>query len=183
MPFRRLWRHVGRPDLSLVVAHATDRPDFVRMRHTCHMATRPAPQDPNASLWVSGNPRFGTVRKVVIDGAYAATLDDLNSDYREVTMTVLERNASDWGYIAAIDDAGYPGVHETTSYGWSNGYAVIVGREHPGAVISVWLHEERHVVEADSEGWWLFVRESWPPPAGASSPEPYLRWSAEEDPA
>lgn len=145
------------------------------------MGTQPAPQDPHAPLWVSENPRFGTVRRAVIEGPYAAKLDDLNSDYREITLTVLKRNPSGWETITVTDDAGYPGLNETAGHGWSNGYAFVVGHEHPGTRISVRLGEERHMVKADSDGWWLFVGEYWPPHEDALLPEFHLRWSVEEN--
>ena len=79
-------------------------------------------------LWISANPRFGVVRRVVVDGPYAAQFDDLNSDYREVSLTVFRCDGSNWEELLYTDDAGYPDVGEEPSCGYANGYAWAAGR-------------------------------------------------------
>jgi hypothetical protein len=75
-----------------------------------------------------------------------------------------------------MDDAGYPGVGEQPARGWSNGYAWAAGRDLPGARIRVLLHDKPYTVEADADGWWLFVRRSRRPERWVGSPDSFLRF-------
>jgi hypothetical protein len=126
-----------------------------------HVNRRGPGDDP---LWGFSNPTFGVVRAVIFDGPYAARLDDLNGDHREVCLEVFRRKGSEWEELLYADDAGYPDVGETTGHGWQNAHAFIVGRTRPGAEVTVQLLDERHTVQADAEGWWMFVRPAEPPP-------------------
>jgi hypothetical protein len=72
-----------------------------------------------------------------------------------------------------------PDVGETAGYGYFNGYAWAVGRDLPGARIRVLLQKRTFSVQADAEGWWIFVRPAEPPVAWATSPDSYLRFSRE----
>jgi hypothetical protein len=102
-------------------------------------------------------------RRVVIDGAYAARLDDLNGDYREMCLTVFQRAGSEWAELAYADDVGFPAVGGTTAYGCANGFAFIECRAQPRARIRVVVGDEPRTVLADDERWWLHVRPAQAP--------------------
>lgn len=120
--------------------------------------------DDDAPLRVSQNPRFGVVRKVVLDLPYAAQFDDLNSDFREVSLTIFKREGSRWAELLSSDDAGYPARDNAAQYGWSDDFAWAVGFDPPGVQVRVMLLDEVYPVPSDAEGWWLFVRPASPPP-------------------
>lgn len=117
-----------------------------------------------AELWCSGQPRFGTVRAVIIDGDYAIVLDDLNSDYRETELTGYRRAGRRWHWIFDQQDAGFPAVGHSYRWGWSasesGGYAWIFGREDPGATVQLRYRGEPVQVVADAGGWWMCIRET-----------------------
>jgi hypothetical protein len=138
---------------------------------------RRGPQDD--ALWTSENPTYGVVRAVMFDGPYAGRLDDLNGDYREVCLTIFRGNGSTWEEWLYADDTGYPDVGDTTSYGWSNGHAFVAGRDRPGVRVTVLLRNDPHTVQADADGWWLFVRPAEPPTSHESMTRSYL--SREKD--
>ncbi len=46
------------------------------------------------SEWRSGNPPWGILRALIVDGDYAVLLDDLNSDYREVELSLTAGSAA-----------------------------------------------------------------------------------------
>src|SRR3954467_5047210 len=147
------------------------------MRDSCPVKDGSAPGSQNDVLWQSENSRFGIVRKVVVSDPYAAQFDDLNGDYREVCLTVFRRRRSSWTLLSYMDDAGYPAVGEEPVRGWSDGYTWAAGRNVPGARIRVLLRNKPYTVEADADGWRLFVRRSRPPKNAIRSPESFLTFT------
>jgi hypothetical protein len=70
--------------------------------------------------WQSGNPPWGVVRAVVVDGDYAIVFDDLNADYREVEFALYRRVGDGWEELACQDDAGFPEVgRQPHGEGWT----------------------------------------------------------------
>ncbi|WP_182376448.1 hypothetical protein [Nocardioides sp. WS12] len=114
-----------------------------------------------ASLWTSYVPAYGVVRHVFSRGDFAAQFDDLNSDYREVCLTILEWHKGDWAEVTSDDDCGLPEQGEWSNSGWVNalrgGRAWSVGRGQPNGEVSVRLHGKEYVARTDSGGWWLVV--------------------------
>ena len=141
------------------------------------MGTSREPDADGAALWVSESPRFGVVRHVVVADSYAARFDDLNSDFREVCLTVYRRQESSWEELLSSDDVGYPDRDNAAACGWTNGYAWAVGRDEPGVKVRVALPEADGRVRADAEGWWLFVRLAAPPRDTHQWPGAYMRFS------
>ncbi|HVK28110.1 MAG TPA: hypothetical protein VM575_07200 [Nocardioides sp.] len=130
----------------------------------------PPADDP---LWRSDVPRFGVVRTVIIDGAFAARFDDLNGDGREVELGIFARESGTWTPIGHQDDVAFPGVDETPLFGWSGALGWAVGRATPGDRLEVDWMGERAVVGVSTDGWWLAVvsgeapeddGRSWPGP-------------------
>jgi len=119
-----------------------------------------------SALWSSGNPRWGVVRAVVIDGDYALVFDDQNSDYREVELSIYERAGDLWQLIANQDDAGLPDVGQGTGRGWAadvlvgGGYGWAYGREQPRATVKLSYKGEPVDVTADADGWWMCIRKT-----------------------
>ena len=145
------------------------------------MQTVPMPNDErsdsgDSALWIPEDSKFGVVRAVVISGKYAAQFDDLNSDYREVCLTVFRRARSSWQAIVSVDDAGYPDRGDKPVYGYSDGYAWAVGRANPQAQVEVVHNAKTFKLRPNAEGWWLFVRRSRPPKDWIWSPDSFLKF-------
>jgi hypothetical protein len=105
------------------------------------------------------DPKYGVVRHIARDGDYAAQFDDLNSDYREVCLTVLRHRGGAWEWLASQDDAGYPQQGSLAYFDLGN-VAGAAGRGDPDEPVLVrCLHEERQL-RTDTEGCWLFVCEA-----------------------
>lgn len=120
--------------------------------------------DPSSErLWESQIPRCGVVRAVIIAGDHAARLDDLNGDGREVVLTGYVRGEGGWQLVVDQDDVGLPGPEDSPVTGWTEGSSWAVGRDRPGARLEVSWYDERTIVEADADGWWLAVLPAEPP--------------------
>jgi hypothetical protein len=130
---------------------------------------------PNHPLWESANPRFGTVRTVFTDGKHAARFDDLNSDGREVCLSLHVRHGSDWDLLYEQDDDGIPELGESTGWAWYGGVAIVVGRTRPDGSVKVTLAGDTHEPTADANGWWLFVHAANPPEDLLGAPGSFLR--------
>lgn len=112
-------------------------------------------------LWESSNPRFGVVRAVMVDEGFAGALDDLNGDYREVSLELHRRGPAGWLPIASIDDVGLPAVGEDGGEGWILGCAYAFGRVEPNVEVTVYLHGQTRTVQSNDAGWWFSAREAW----------------------
>jgi hypothetical protein len=123
-----------------------------------------AHDDRSPLLWTSDNPRFGVVRNVIVSGAFAARLDDLNGDYREVELTLFRRRRRGWEEVASADDVGHPEYDGSGAEGWGDGYLWAFGRDAPDDLVEVRYAGRAHRLRADSKGWWLFVRRVPDPP-------------------
>jgi hypothetical protein len=118
--------------------------------------------DPKASendiLWISDNPKYGVVRRVLFYGDFAAQFDDLNSDFREVELGIFERGVSGWQKVSSHDDVDYPYDGGAPTYGLSGGYQVYAyGRARPHARARIELYGGTWTVNVDADGWWLLV--------------------------
>jgi hypothetical protein len=118
-------------------------------------------------LWRSAQPRFGVVRVLIKDGDYAITLDDLNSDHREILLNAYRRTGDRWRSLFYQDDAGLPEAGETHYGGWDagmsedvGGYGWTFGHERPGTTVRIQFRDELVDVVVDAEGWWMCVRET-----------------------
>ena len=115
-------------------------------------------------LWRSEQPTYGTVRAVVVDEPFAVVLDDLNSDGREVALTLLLRTDDGWRVLATQVDVPLPGPGEPGGAGWGldpsdeQGYGWSYGRADAGQTVPVELGPIHTTVTADADGWWLCVR-------------------------
>ena len=112
-------------------------------------------------LWQSSNPRFGVVRAVMVDEGFAAALDDLNGDHREVSLELHRRSPAGWLPIGSIDDVGLPAVGEDGDEGWILGCAYAFGRVGPNVEVTVYLHGQTRTVRSNDAGWWFSGREAW----------------------
>jgi hypothetical protein len=113
----------------------------------------------NDILWISDNPTYGVVRRVLFYGDFAAQFDDLNSDFREVELSIFERGAQGWEKEYSQDDADYP-VHKDDAwvYGFLGGFRVFAyGRARPHARARVELYGGTWAVDVDADGWWFLV--------------------------
>lgn len=130
-------------------------------RQTVRMAKPTSPASENDVLWISDNPRYGVVRRVLFCGDYAARFDDLNSDFREVELGLFERGATGWEKLSSHDDVDYPYDGGSPSYGESGGYQVYAyGRAQPRARVRIELYGGAWTVEVDADGWWLLVADA-----------------------
>ena len=137
-------------------------------------------------LWQSDNPRWGTVREVVVREPYAAVLDDLNSDGREIELRVYERAGDGWRFVLHQDDvSGADGSVDGVG-GWSVsfhpdsvGTFCQLGRAAPGSLVRVSFGELEEELRTGDDGWWLWARPMDPAEAervlGARSPHAH-RW-------
>jgi hypothetical protein len=110
-------------------------------------------------LWTSDNPKHGVVRRVLFYGDFAARFDDLNSDFREVELSIFERGAAGWEKEYSQDDVDYPVQKEDAAvYGLSGGCQVYAyGRARPHARARIELYGGTWTVDVDADGWWLLV--------------------------
>jgi hypothetical protein len=103
----------------------------------------------------------------MVDDDFAGALDDLNGDYREVSLELYRRGPAGWLPIASIDDAGYPGAGEAGSEGWVSGVAYAFGRDKPNTTLTDFFFGETRAIQTNDAGWWLAARNEWE--GGASS--------------
>jgi hypothetical protein len=110
-------------------------------------------------LWTSDNPKHGVVRRVLFYGDFAARFDDLNSDFREVELSIFERGAAGWEKEYSQDDVDYPVQKEDAAvYGLSGRCQVYAyGRARPHARARIELYGGTWTVDVDADGWWLLV--------------------------
>lgn len=109
-------------------------------------------------LWVSENPKYGTVRHVLINGSFAVVFDDLNSDYREIALNGFEREPSGlWQPIFYTEDVHIPGVGDRIGPWQEHDYVFACGRTEPNTEVTVRWTGKVHLVHSDTEGWWLLA--------------------------
>lgn len=128
------------------------------------------PSAPDDLLWQSDVPRYGVVRTVIVDGAFAARFDDLNGDGREVELGIFARRHGTWLRVGHRDDVGGLGIGETPLFGWAGAIGWAVGRARPGERLELHWAGERAVVGVNDQGWWLGVVSGEPPEDEGSRP-------------
>ncbi|KRB76838.1 hypothetical protein ASE01_08675 [Nocardioides sp. Root190] len=116
-----------------------------------------ATSDQLAPLWVSTIPTYGRVLAVLVDGEYAAVLDDMNGDGREVELGVHKWEAGRWKHWGGQDDVDLPFADGPPHHGWGGEVCWVIGRTRAGGRVEVEWFGEQSVVVADAEGWWLAV--------------------------
>ena len=122
-------------------------------------------------MWTSSNPRFGVIRNVLVDGRWAVRLDDLNSDFREVELTVYQRRGGVWDGIYNQDDVDYPRDRPLARFDLGE-IAGAYGQRTPGSYVTIGCLHETRQVRTDATGWWLFVC----PLGSDADDDPWTHW-------
>lgn len=115
-------------------------------------------------LWLSDNQRWGAVREVIVREQYAAVLDDLNGDGREVELRVYERVSDGWRFVLHQDDVSASDGSVDQVGGWSVGFYAdspgtfcYLGRGRPGTRIRVSFGGLAQELGIGDDGWWLWA--------------------------